>query len=76
MNYHVVEADSLTQLINAVNGYIDNGFKPIGGVMTTRPRVSGPLYFYQAIEKQNGNGHVVPIATMPKRRGRPRKIQS
>ncbi len=73
MNYHVVEADSLTQLINAVNGYIENGFKPIGGVMTTRPRVSGPLYFYQAIEKSNGNGHVVHLPTMPKRRGRPRK---
>jgi hypothetical protein len=73
MNYHVVEADSLTDLINSVNGYIDHGFRPIGGVMSTRPRVSGQLYFYQAIEKQNGNGHIVNLPTMPKSRGRPKK---
>jgi len=32
-NYDIIEGRSLTELINNVNGSINNGFIPIGGVV-------------------------------------------
>ena len=56
MEYVVVQSDTLYQLTEKVNQYGKMGWKPQGGISAIRERVSGPVYYIQAVWKENSTG--------------------
>jgi len=51
MNYEIVLGCSAYALQCSVNGYISQGWEPIGGVSVINDYVNGGAQFYQAIRK-------------------------
>ena len=52
MEYTVIQADSLSDLIKYVNYAIAEGFKPIGGVMITPSSMYAAPTYAQAMTKE------------------------
>lgn len=66
MTYNVIWKNDVAEVINAVNGYEKMGWKPKGGIIAIRERISGPIVYMQAVVRDAN----VPIK---RPRGRPRK---
>ncbi len=57
MKYVVVQSDTLVELEKKVNGYWQLGWEPLGGVNCIRERISGPVFYIQAVGNFDKNGN-------------------
>lgn len=60
MDYSIIESDSIAILMQKVNGYIQIGWRPVGGVSAVRPRINGPIMYHQAVLKNNSSPGLTP----------------
>ena len=69
MNYHILEAQTLDGLMRKVNQQIalNQNWRCLGGPFAVRPGVSGPVYYYQAMENIEGSeAPILPVLQIPK----------
>lgn len=75
MDYNIIESATLVGLMKDVNGYIEIGWIPTGGVAPIRPHVSGPVHYYQAMFKPKSAASEKPVRPIVYRERKKKRIR-
>ena len=64
MDYIVVQAGTISDLQSRVNGWIQDGYVPLGGIAVFRPSVNGPVMYLQSVYEKDSEPKLLNYGRM------------